>query len=268
MIRLASRRSDGVIQVKKHLPSGTILIDRPAQRNALSRELIAQLSQALSDLHQEKRVRCVILAASGSVFSAGIDLAQWQQTSQEDSAPEQWHRDTEAIRELLDQMLRFPKPLLAAVDGPALGLGFGLVLACDLVVASPGASFGLPGSRLGLVSGLVAPLLAFRGGTATLTRMMLGAETLDAAAAHASGLVHHVVPSELVWARCQQWAERIAECPAETLQLSKRLINEMLDEQLSTNLYNGASVTATALTTEAAREGLNAFTEGRPPSYE
>ena len=140
------------------------MLNRPDKRNALSRELIADIDQALHDLHGQRGVRAVILTAAGTAFCAGMDLAEMQATSRQSDALARWHEDALIYRDLLETMLQFPKPLIAAVQGPAMAGGLGLVLACDIVLAAPEATFGLPEPKRGLVAGIIAPLLAFRIG--------------------------------------------------------------------------------------------------------
>ncbi len=256
-----------MITVKKNAPSGTIILDRPKSCNALSREMLEQLSQALSDLHQEKSVRSVIVTGSGPIFCSGIDLKQWNETSTSEDAQQQWQEDVSLLQSVLEEMLRFPKPLIAAVDGAAMGAGLSLVLACDLVVASQRATFSIPSAKLGLVSGFAAPLLTFRLGASTAARLLLGLDELDIDQARNLGLVHRVVSPDQIWVRAHQWAEQIAECPSEPLQLSKRILNEMVGEQVTMLLSSGAAAMATSCTTENAQEGLKAFADKRLPSW-
>src|SRR6478736_2718113 len=143
------------VLVKKNLPSGTIVLNRPDKRNALSRQMLADLAQALDDLHQERKVRAVILTGAASAFCAGMDLNEMQQTAEQPDAFAQWHNDAVQYRELIDKMLRFPKPIIAAVNGPAVAGGAGLVLASDIVIAAETATFGLPEPLRGIVAGLV-----------------------------------------------------------------------------------------------------------------
>src|SRR5262245_9703449 len=103
------------VLVKKNLPSGTIVLNRPDKRNALSRQMLTDLAQALDDFHQERKVRAVILTGAGPAFCAGMDLSEMQETSQRPDAHLQWHSDAVQYRELLDLMLHFPKPIIAAV---------------------------------------------------------------------------------------------------------------------------------------------------------
>jgi methylglutaconyl-CoA hydratase len=145
--------------------------------------------------------------------------------------------------------------------------GAGLMLASDLVVAAPTARFGLPEPRRGLVAGIVSPLLVFRIGASHAANLLLTARTIEAAEAQRIGLYHEIVPEELVWARAHELAGQIAESAPEAIQLTKKMLNETIGEHLSTLLSAGAAASATARTTEAAREGLAAFLEKRPPRW-
>ena len=255
------------LQIKVHAPSGTIILNRPDKRNALSRELLDELLQAFSDLHQEKKVRAVILTGAGTVFCAGMDLAEMRATAQTEDAHAQWFHDAAQYKEVLETMLRFPKPIIAAVNGPAIAGGCGLVLASDLVLSAKNATFGLPEPRRGLVAGLVSPLLAFRVGGSQAARLLYTAEPIDALEAHRIGLAHELVEHDAAWARAHELAGQIARSAPEALQLTKRMLNETIGEHLFTLLSAGAANSATARTTEAAAEGLAAFLEKREPKW-
>jgi methylglutaconyl-CoA hydratase len=255
------------IQQKKHAPSGTIILNRPEKRNSLTRAMVDELLQALSDFHREKSVRALIITGAGTAFCAGMDLQEIQDTTERDDALHQWHKDAVQFKELLEAMLMFPKPIIAAVNGPAVAGGAGLVLASDIVVAAPEAEFGLPEPRRGLVAGLVAPLLAFRAGGGTAANLLLTARLATAEEAHRLSLFHELTPSDAIWARAHQIAERCAGSAPESLQLTKRMLNETIGEQLTTQLAAGAAASATSRTTEAAQEGLGAFLEKREPNW-
>src|SRR5262245_27774607 len=253
--------------VKKNLPSGTIILNRPDKRNALSREMLTDLAQALDDLHQERKVRAVILTGAGTAFCAGMDLAEMQATSQQPDAFQQWHSDAIQYRELIDKMLLFPKPIIAAVNGPAVAGGAGLMLASDIVIGTPEAKFGLPEPRRGIVAGLVSPLLVFRIGASHAANLLLTAKLIEPTESQRIGLFHEIVQNDLVWARSQEIAGEIAKSAPEAIQLSKKMLNETIGEHLGTLLSAGAAASATARTTEAAREGLAAFLEKREPKW-
>ncbi len=255
--------------VKTHVADhvGTIILNRPEKRNALSRELIADIAQAFGDFHQQKSVRSVILTSTGSSFCSGMDLSEMLATSQEPDPHPRWHNDSILYRDLIETMLQFPKPIIAAVNGAAVAGGAGLVLACDIVVAADGAIFGLPEPRRGLVAGMVSPLLAFRLGGSRASYLLLTSKLIDAAEAYRYGLFHEVVSQDKVWARAEELGRECALSAPEAVQLTKRMLNETIGEQLSTLLSAGAAVSATARTTEAAAEGLAAFLEKRSPVW-
>lgn len=259
--------SDDLIQVKVHPPAGTIILNRPQKQNALTRRMLGDLKQAVEDLLQERRVRAVIVTGAGDSFSAGADLAELHETSQEDDPLSVWHEDSVRLQEMFDSLLQFPKPIIAAVNGPVHGTAAGLILTADVVVAHQAATFGLPEPRWGLVAGLIAPLLVFRIGGGHAARLLLTSLEIDAAEARRVGLFHETVAPDLVWARAAQLAAECARAAPEALQLTRRLMNEMIGEHLGTLLSAGAAVSATAHTTEAALEGMSAFVEGREPHW-
>jgi methylglutaconyl-CoA hydratase len=256
-----------LIQVKKHAPSGSIILNRPAKRNALSGETLRQVLQAFGDFHLERSVRAVIITGAGAAFCAGADLLELQESSRRDDAQRKWHEDAVQFKELMECMLRFPKPIIAAVNGPAAGDGAGLILASDLVVGCVGATFGFPEARRGLVAGIVSPLLAFRIGGGPAARLLLTAESIEAEEAHRLHIYHEMVGPEQVWARAHELANLCARSAPEALQLTKRMLNETIGEHLETTLAAGAAASATSRTTEAAIEGTSAFLEKRPPQW-
>lgn len=257
-----------LVEVRSQPPAGTIVLNRPEKRNALSREMLSQISEALNDLHQERKVRAVILTGAGPAFCAGMDLDEMLQTSQQDDALEMWHHDAVQYKELLEMMLRFPKPIIAAVNGPAVAGGAGLILASDLVIATPAARFGLPEPQRGLVAGMVAPLLWFRVGGSQAARLLLEAQLIEPDEAHRIGLYHELVEDDQrLFDRAVEVCQQVARSAPEAIQLTKRMLNETIGEQLMTLLSAGAAASATARTTEAAEEGLKAFLEKRDPEW-
>ncbi|AMV34912.1 Carnitinyl-CoA dehydratase [Pirellula sp. SH-Sr6A] len=255
------------IRIQTSAPSGTIVLDNAKTRNALSRETIEDLTEAFADFHREKSVRAVILTATGSTFCSGIDLKQWSEIQGSEESLAAWQDVTTELQELYETMLRFPKPIVVAIDGPVLGAGLGLVLASDLVVASKRASFASLASRVGLVSGLVAPLLAFRSGASVAARLLLHPHPVSAEQAYHWGLVHYLVDSGQIWAKGNEIVQDIAQSSVESMQMTKRLLNEMVGESTWSHLTSGAAVMATIMSTESASEGLKAFVEKRPTKF-
>lgn len=248
---------------------GTIVLNRPARRNALSRSMVAELQQALGDLHQERRVRAIVLTGAGTAFCAGLDVHEMHTdgTLPDAERDRAWGETAEDYRELVAQMIELPKPILASVNGPAVAGGAGLVLACDVVVACAAARFGLPDARHGLVAGVVGPLLAFRVGGGTAARLMLTSALFPADEAFRLGVYHEIIDEDRLWARCVELGQECASGAPEAVGLAKRLLYETIGEQLATQLSVGAAISATARTTEAAQEGLTAFVEKRRPEW-
>lgn len=261
--------SSELVEVKVTDSVGTIILNRPGRRNALSRVMLEELQQALGDLHLEKRVRAIVLTGAGSAFCAGMDVQELHSNNELPDAEREkaWGDSAEAYRELVSQMIELPKPIIASVNGPAVAGGAGLVLASDIVVACDAAQFGLPDARRGVVAGIVGPLLAFRVGAGTAARLMLTSSLYPAQEAFRLGIYHEVIDENRLWARCVEIGGECAAGAPEALQLSKRLLCETIGEYLATQLSVGAAISATAQTTEAAREGLAAFVEKRPPEW-
>lgn len=258
---------DDLVKVRVHAPSGTIILQRPDKRNAMSRLMMLQMQQAFEDLHLERRVRAVIVTGAGTAFCSGVDLSEVHATLGTEDALEQWQRDTLQLKQLYQTMLEFPKPIVAAVNGLALGAGAGLVLASDIVLGTPDAQFGLPEPRRGLVAGLVSVLLAFRVGSGLAANLLLSARNIDAQEAYQRGIYHRIVPFDQAWAAAHEQSNQCAQSSPEAIQLTKRMLNETIGEHLGTLLSAGAAVAATAHTTPAAEEGLTAFVEKRDPTW-
>ena len=255
------------IDVKVVENVGTIILNRPDYGNAVTRSMIHQLIEAVDDLYLEKKVRAIIITGAGDHFCVGADIGEMQASQESEAPEEEWGADAADFRDLLVRMMEITKPIIAAVNGPAISAGAALVAACDIVVASEGATFGLPDVRHGMVAGLAAPLLAFRIGAGQTARLLLSGSLIDANEAHRIGAFHLLTSELMVWARAMEIAQQCAAGAPEAMQLSKRLVNETLGEELATQLTSGAVMAATARTTEAAEEGIAALLEGRPPQW-
>jgi methylglutaconyl-CoA hydratase len=261
--------ASGVVEVRISGAVGTVLLKREDRRNALSRSMVAELQQAFDDLYREKRVRAVVLTGAGTAFCAGLDvheLHSLDELSDQEKA-QQWGDVAEEYRALVAQMIEFPKPIIASVNGPAAAGGAGLVLASDIVIAGETAQFGLPDPRRGIVAGVVGPLLAFRVGAGPAARLLLTSSLYPAGEAFRLGIYHELAEHDQLWARAVAIGEECAAGAPEAVQLTKRLLNETVGEQLSTQLNVGAAISATSHTTEAAREGMAAFVEKRAPEW-
>ncbi len=257
-----------LIQTRTDAPSGTIILNRPEKKNAINRDMIVELQQAFDDLLQERTVKAVILTGSGDIFSAGSDIAEIHHTATTSDFFQTWHNDTQQLKSLIETILRFPKPVISAINGPVMGAGLTIALATDIIVASQSAAIGFPESRLGLSAGMTTPLLAFRVGTGVAAGLLLSGRSVNAESACGMNLFHETVPADFVWARCQELAVECSKGARESHQLTKQMINETIGENMLTQLSIGAANTAAARTTDAAKEGIAAFLEKRAPNWD
>lgn len=257
------------VRVNVHENIATLVLDRPETRNAIDPQLLSDLKQAFSDVHQEKRVRAVVLSASGEHFCSGVDLKVFSKIADmpEQEAMGQWFHSWRELGELYEQMLQFPKPVVAAVDGLAIGAGLALVLACDLFVMSDHARLSANAVGRGLVGGATAALLSFRFGGSVAARMLLSGQEMSADQALQLGFASEVVAQDQVWVCASGWARRCAAAPHEALQATKRVINERIGEALLTQLSSGVADSATACTTPSAVEGIQSFVERRDADW-
>jgi enoyl-CoA hydratase/carnithine racemase len=258
--------SDGV-RIRKDAPSGTIIMDRPAVLNALSLRQIADLQQAFEDFHGERKVRGVILTNQGRAFCSGTDLKELHEVQSQSDALAHHQEYVEALQNLLETMLRFPKPIVASVSGWCVGTGLALMLACDYVLASPDSKFWLPEPQRGLAPTLTLPLVVFRQSNAVANRVLAATAPVAADSAFAWGLINELVAAELLWAQSHQLIQQWSGGAPHSLMLAKQLLNETMGEDLFVQLSIGASQMATARTTENAREGTLAFIENRPAQF-
>ncbi len=267
MISTHDSESDGSILARIDPPSATILLRRPTRQNALSREVIGSFQQMLYDLNQESRVRAIIVTGADPAFCAGTDLSEIHESQKSNDAIQQWAADAEQLCDLMANLMRFPKPLIAAANGATLGAGLALATACDVIIASTAATFGIPEPRRGLTSSLALPLLQFRIGGSHTANLAMRGHQIDAQEALAIGLVQQVVPHEQLWARCHELTGEIASNSADAIALTKRVLNETVGEQILKQLASAAAATASARTTPSAFEGVSAFKQKRPPDW-
>lgn len=247
----------------------TLILDRPQVYNALSSGLIEDLVQAFSDVHQEMRVEAVVLTGKGDHFCSGVDLKGFAEIAEMEPIDAQaaWYEAWRELTELCETMLRFPKPIVAAIDGSAIGAGLALALCCDLMIMTDRASLAANAAERGLIGGLTAPLLAFRSNSSIASRMLLTGEPLESREAYRLGLCCDVVTPDQIWVAGNEWAKRCSSAPHESVRATKRVLNESVGEALLTQLASGAATGATVCSTESAAEGIRAFLEKRSPSW-
>jgi len=250
MTAVLTEVSDGV---------AVITINRPEARNAVNGEVARGIATAVEDLDASKDVQVLILTGAGGTFSAGMDLKGFLSGD----SPNVGDRGFGGI------VQRPPaKPVIAAVEGYALAGGFELVLACDLVVASEEAKFGLPEVRRSLVAGAGGLLrLPKRIPYHLAMEIALTGEHYPASRLHEAGLVNRLVPAGQAIAAARELAGRIALGGPLALAATKRVIVESVDWAADEAFRRQGEIIAPVFTSADAREGALAFAEKRPPVW-
>jgi len=242
-----------------------VTIHRPEKLNALNVETLAELETAFEALGADPSVRGVVLTGSGEkAFVAGADIAELGEQT-----PVSGREFSRRGQRVFDRIEGLGKPVVAAINGFALGGGCELALACHVRVAAEGARLGTPEVKLGIICGY--------GGTQRLARLvgrgralelLLTGDMIDAAEAARIGLVNHVVPRDRVVAEAEALLRRMLANAPLSLRFTLEAVGGGLDMPLAQGLEHEATLFGLACTTEDMREGTRAFTEKRPPRFQ
>ena len=242
----------------------TIALDQPETRNALSDQLLAELTVALEAARDDLSVRCVVLTSTHEkVFSAGGNLAGFAA----DVPLVEKHHAAARFPALFQLLGELGKPSICAANGHALAGALGLALACDLVIAREGARFGTPEINVGLFPFMIAALIYRNVPRKKATELMLLGEQISAEEAERIGIVNRVVAAGEFEDAVRDWAERLAAKSPVMMRLGKDAIFRQLDMSLIEALdYLRAQLTL-AFSTEDIQEGVRAFFEKREPNW-
>ena len=249
------------IRVEPDPPIAVVTLDRPKVLNALSPALVEELTVALGELDQDDSIRAVVLTGGPRVFAAGADIGDMA----ERTPIEQLERD-QTGRWL--KIASFTKPLIAAVNGYALGGGCELALTADMIIAGDSARFGQPEINLGIIAGA--------GGTQRWTRtagkyiameINLTGQPITAWRAYQLGLVNRVVPAEVTIEVAKQVARQVASRAPIAARLAKESINKALETPLAEGLAVERKNFYFLFATEDQKEGMKAFLEKRKPVF-
>lgn len=260
-----------VLQVDTADSVTTIRLNRPDALNAITQEMAQQLRATLQRLAADDATRAVILTGNGRGFCAGADLADMfaRMAGAEGISAAQ---ALEYVRgdsvPLIEAMLGFDKPLIAAVNGPCAGAGMGLALAADVIVAADDAAFTVVFTRRGLVPDFgVTWLLPRLVGMRKARELCLLADSVPAADALAMGMVNEVVPAAELLDAAGRWARRFAQGSTSALRLTKRLLAETFELDAHQAVEREFASQALCLTSPDAIEGVSAFLQKRPPNF-
>jgi methylglutaconyl-CoA hydratase len=242
-----------------------IHLNRPERRNALNNELLNELGQALEALEARAEVRVVIVTGEGKAFCSGLDLEELQRMHQKSF--EESLADSRLYAGLLKRIYRYPKPVIAALNGPAIAGGCGLASVCDLVVAARSARLGYTEAKIGFVGAIVSYFLVRKAGERAARDLLLTARLVDAEEACRIGLVNEVVDDRDLLARVRQLAQQLSTNSTQSIRASKALLARIASSDLDEALDHACELNARSRSSADCIEGVAAFLEKRPPKW-
>ena len=250
---------------------GTLTLDRPDAFNAMSPEMIGELTVAFAWLADRAPLRALIVTGAGKAFCAGGDVNWFQQgvESEEIDLPSEVRRGAEALHAAIVDLRRIPYPVICAVNGPAAGAGFSLALACDIRIASEAAFFACAYGRIGASpDGGMTYFLPRVVGPSKALELLLNDPNMKAEDALADGLVSEVVPADELLARARAKAEKLAAKAPFYVKMAKRLVGVSIENGLTEHLQLERHGIADSMATEDLRNGVAAFFGGGTPEFE
>jgi enoyl-CoA hydratase/carnithine racemase len=248
------------VQTRREDHIGWITLNRPAKRNAISQAMRSALDESLAELASDEAVRVVILTGAGPAFCAGVDLTDRPACGQ--------HPMAAAVPPVAQALAAFGKPLIAAINGPAMGGGLELALACDVRIAARSARFALPEVRIGSLPGSGGTQRLMRAMPPALAaRMLLSGDPVPAHEALSAGLISDLVDDEQLAGFAAALARRIAENAPLSLRAMKQCLLAAREAPLAAGLELERTLWTVLATTADRQEGRTAFRERRPPRF-
>lgn len=243
-----------------HERVAAVQLARPEKKNAITAEMYVALAEALAAADADPQVRAILLHGASDCFTAGNDLADFLKRPPSGEGSPTWR--------FFDVLPNLAKPVVAAVGGPAVGIGTTLLLHCDFVYAAPNARFQLPFVPLGIVpefgSTWLLPLIA---GYQRAAELLLLGQPFNAQKAYEAGIVTAVVPGENLFAEAKKAALALAALPPESLRLTKQLLKKGQRQVLAATIAEEGRIFRERLGSPEAKEAMSAFLEKRKPDF-
>jgi 2-(1,2-epoxy-1,2-dihydrophenyl)acetyl-CoA isomerase len=270
--RTAMNEPSSQLQTVNVLRAGgaaTVQLNRPETLNAWNAQLGTDLLTALRGVAEDAEVRAVVVTGAGRGFSSGADLREVSGGEEtEDGRPNVYRTLTERYHPIMQAIREMPKPVLASVNGPAVGIGCSLALCCDLILAAESAYFLLAFVNIGLVpDGGSSLFLPTRVGMARASELSMLGERLPAATALQWGLINRVVADEELQTETEALAERLASGPTRSYAGAKRQLNNWLYARMGEQLELEAQIQQEMAGSEDFLEGALAFVQKRPARF-
>jgi methylglutaconyl-CoA hydratase len=250
-----------VVLVEKQTPQITLLtLNRPERRNALTIELMSELTAAIENTAADPKQRILILRGAGKAFCTGLDLAAAADGSKA-------HATAEMVARMLLALAETRLVTIATVHGAAVAGGAGVMSACDFVIAAERTKIGYPEVRRGLVAGIVMTFLRRQLRERDLRELLLASELIEAERAREIGLVNCVVPAGELENAAQKIAASVLQGAPGAISNSKRLMEELWSTSVKQDIERALRHHLEARESDEAKEGIAAFNEKRPPNW-
>ena len=250
-----------VVLIEKQSPKiAVVTLNRPERRNALTIELLTELTAAIKVASDEPHELILILRGAGAAFCTGLDL-------KEAADPRKAHATADMVANTLIALSQTRLITIAAVHGAAVAGGAGIMSACDFVVAAEGTKIGYPEVRRGLVAGLVMTFLLRQVREREVRELLFGGELIDAERAREIGLVNRVVPPNDLMNEVQKFCDSVLQGGPGVLAQTKRLIDELSGRSVKEDVELALKYHMRAREAVEAREGIAAFNEKRRPNW-
>ncbi len=243
----------------------TLTLNRPEKHNAMSAQMIAELTQAAVQLGETSDVRVVVLAGAGKSFCAGGDLG-WMQ-AQMAADPETRFVEARKLAEMLNALNTLPKPLIGALQGNAFGGGVGMAAVCDVAIGVDSLKMGLTETRLGLIPATIGPYVIARMGEARARRVFMSARLFDATEAVDLGLLARAVPTDELDAAIEAEVQPYLSCAPGAVASAKALVRDLGPRIDDTVIDHTIRALVDRWETDEAQEGISAFFDKRKPSW-
>lgn len=246
----------------------TLTLNRPEALNAVSPDMHTELSRIFADVQLDTETNVVVLTGAGNAFSAGGDVKGMLDRAEGRIKEAPAITRTYEARKIIDDMLDCEKPIIAAVNGPAIGLGATIALFCDVIFASDKARFGDPHVKVGITAGdggaVIWPLLV---GPARAKEFLMTGSIMDAQRAERIGLINYVVPHDKLREEAWGFARQLANGPSVAINTTKMSVNKMLKHLSNLVLDYSLSIEMHCFNTEDHVEAARAFVEKRAPKF-